>query len=340
MDLKISIPRTCCKALTIGRNAEARNTVLMTGERTDDLSLEGIPGANFELVVAAEEVLAGDGEVDGGDSGLAGFILELLDLLTRADVPEVDAGVVGACGEGGAAGEEGTGVDVSLVAAEGHDVLAGTNIPKLGTVVARTGDEGVLFGAERQADDVGGVAGECGGDRRGVDVPFHAGVVTRARDDGGVGFEANARQEAAVLIEFHVGVALRIEITQVEDGAAVVEAARGDEGAARGVRAGHDPPGPQADRSNLVRRVSMPDNELTVLGGAHKMVAVLAPVQGVDLRHVAAQSSSSLNFTLGVGGQRTRSLQQIGVSLCLLLGQEFSLHLLRDALGLSKFAIS
>lgn len=92
---------------------------------------------------------------------------------------------------------------------------------------------------------------------------------------------------------------------QVVDGADVVKTTARDVVARRRVRAGHDPRGSQRDGVDLVRCVSVPDDELSVLRSGNEMSAVGRPVHGVDLGKMA------LKCTLGLHGKARQGLDAV-----------------------------
>ena len=92
---------------------------------------------------------------------------------------------------------------------------------------------------------------------------------------------------------------------QVVDGADVVKTTARDVVARRRVGAGHDPRGSQRDGVDLVRCVSVPDDELSVLGGGDEMSSVGGPVHGVDLGKMA------LECALGLHGKARQGLDAV-----------------------------
>lgn len=242
----------------------------MVGKSTNDFFTASIPDTDLVVIITTKEVATRGGEVDGGDAGGDISGVEALDILTGADIPEEDVGIIGASGEGVAAGEEGNRVDVALVTAEGHDVFAVTHIPEFGGGVASTRDKSILVGREGNSDDVTNMTDEFLELVACLDVPFHASLIARACEELVVGFESAAREEAVVSSQLLGGVALS-EVAEVEERAAVVETTGSDPLTRRRICTGHDPGRAERDGVDLVGGGTMPDDEFSILSGGNKM---------------------------------------------------------------------
>lgn len=220
-----------------------------------------------------------------------------VELAIGADIEQAASGVVGTGHERVAVREELDGVDVGLVTSKRLHGLAGADIPQLRESVASTRDKGVLVGGvEADAHDIAEVVGELNDARAGLNVPLHTGHVARRGQDAAVVDEATTGEVAGVTGQFasDAGGAVTV-LVQVVDGADVVETTAGDVVAARGIGAGHDPRRAEGDSVDLVRRVSVPDNQLAVLRGGHKVSPVGRPVHGIDLGQMALQGPLGLH---------------------------------------------
>lgn len=79
-------------------------------------------------------------------------------------------------------------------------------------------------------------------------------------------------------------VAVRVEVV---DRADVIEATAGDVITARGICAGHDPGRAERDGVHLVGRVSVPDDQFTILGRRDQMSPISRPVHSINLGKMA-----------------------------------------------------
>jgi len=86
----------------------------------------------------------------------------------------------------------------------------------------------------------------------------------------------------------HAGRPVLVRI-KIIDRADVVETATSDIVAARGVRASHDPGRTQRYGVYFICGVSIPDNQLTILGSGNEVSPISGPVHGIDLGEVALQ---------------------------------------------------
>lgn len=84
-------------------------------------------------------------------------------------------------------------------------------------------------------------------------------------------------------------------LVKVVNGADVVETTAGNVVAAGGVGASHDPRRAQRNRVDLVGCVSIPDDELAILGRRNQMPPVRRPVHGVDLGQMSLERSLRLH---------------------------------------------
>lgn len=195
--------------------------------------------------------------------------------------------------------------------------LACANVPYLGRGVARSRDKEV--GVRRQRDTANTVSTapthavgpphhiarmvvEFHGARALLNIPEHARHVAGRGDDLPVVYEAAAAQIARVCAELASDLGLAAGCEGV-DGADVVEAAAGDEGAGGRIGDGHDPGGAEGDGVNLVGGVCVPDDEAAVLGGGDEVAGVCRPVERVDLGEVALERAAGLEGGAGEGGR-------------------------------------
>lgn len=129
------------------------------------------------------------------------------------------------------------------MASKGLDSLSGTDIPELSESIASTRDEGVLVGrVQANAHDIAKVIGELGDPLAGLDIPANTGHVTRRGEDTAVIDEATAGEVSSVTRELAGDARGAFSLlVEVINRANVVETTAGDEVAAGGIGAGHDP---------------------------------------------------------------------------------------------------
>lgn len=128
-----------------------------------------------------------------------------------------------------------------------------------------------------------------------LDVPEDAGHVTGGCEDSSVVDEPAATEVSGVPGEFPSNTGRAFPSREVVDGADVVKTTAGDEIAAGGVGAGHDPGGAQGDGVHLVGRVGVPDDELAVLRCGDQVPPVGGPVHSVDLGQMAFEGALRLH---------------------------------------------
>lgn len=331
-DFEEGIPRSCTESISVVRNAEAADSVLVALKSGNLLALESVPDMAVEIVVAGEHEAARDGVGDGGDStdAVAGVVKKLS---VGSDVVKTAGGVVGTGTEGVAVGEGGDGVDVGFVAGEGVGALAGLDIPDLGGGVASSRNEDALVGRDSARHDVTLVsllAVEFGDLGASLNVPKNAGHVTGGGDDLLLIEETAAREEASVGAKLTADSDGELSASKVVNRANVVETSASNEAARGGESAGHDPRRSKRNSVNLVRGDGIPNQELAVLGSRNEVRLVLGPVHGINLSQVTLQSSSNSHRGLWEVRKITSELLQVGVIQRL----SGALDLLLEALGL------
>lgn len=180
--------------------------------------------------------------------------------------------------------------------------LACANVPYLGRGVARSRDKEVGVRRQRDTHHIARMVVEFHGARALLNIPEHARHVAGRGDDLPVVYEAAAAQIARVCAELASDLGLAAGCEGV-DGADVVEAAAGDEGAGGRIGDGHDPGGAEGDGVDLVGGVCVPDDEAAVLGGGDEVAGVCRPVERVDLGEVALERPAGLEGGAGEGGR-------------------------------------
>lgn len=160
-----------------------------------------------------------------------------------ADIEKSASSVVGTRYERVTIGEKLDGVDIGLVASECLYGLAGANIPKLGERIASTRHKGVLVcGVQTDAHYVAQVVGELNDLCPRLDIPLHACHIAGGGEDAAVVDETAAREITCMTRKLPVDTSRAVTVrVQVVDGANVVETTAGDEVAARGIGASHNP---------------------------------------------------------------------------------------------------
>lgn len=118
----------------------------MTGEGLDEFAAKGVPNVAVVVVVAGEEVAAGEGEGDRGDTGvkISGGVRH--ELSAGAKVEETTSGVVGTGAESVAGREELHGIDIGSVAIEGLRTRTRTDIPQLRRTIASAAHKQIFIG--------------------------------------------------------------------------------------------------------------------------------------------------------------------------------------------------
>jgi len=200
------------------------------------------------------------------------------------------------------------------VALEGLSALSSADIPVLCAGIASTRDERVLVGGDGDAHDITSVVLELGNLASCLDIPEDASLITRAGEDALLVEEAAAGDVASVGIELTADADRYIARTQIIDRAGVVETTAGDEAAGGTVSAGHNPSGAEGDSVKLVGGETIPHKELTILRSTYKVVSIVSPLHGVDLRQMALKGTSDLELVvLGDRGDITSALIQGGI---------------------------
>lgn len=128
-----------------------------------------------------------------------------------------------------------------------------------------------------------------------VDVPEHACHVAGTGQNLSVVEEAAAAQIACVTTELTSHLRCAFARFQVVDAANVIQATAGNPIARRRIRARHDPRRPQWNGMYLICRVGIPDDQLAILRGRHKMSLVEGPVHRIDLCKMALERPSDLH---------------------------------------------
>lgn len=219
-----------------------------------------------------------------------------LEFPVRANIEQTARCVVGARSERVSVGEELDSIYIRIVGGERLHALLLSDVPELSKGIAGARDE--LVRVERvyaQAHDIAQMVGEFVDLGACLKVPEHAGHVTRGGEDLPVTDESAAAEVTRVAGELSSHASWAFSRRQVVDGADVVETTAGDEVAAGGVGAGHDPGRPQWDGVDLVRGVGIPDDELAVLRSGNEMSSVGGPVHGVDLGEMAFEGALRLH---------------------------------------------
>ena len=179
---------------------------------------------------------------------------------------------------------------------ESLDALLLSDVPELRESVASTGDELVVVErVNAQAHYVAEMVGEFMHLGASLQIPQHTGHVTRRCENTLVGDESAATEVARVAGQLACHTCWTFPSRQIVDGADVIETTTGDVVAGRGVGAGHDPRRAQRDGVDLVGRVGVPDDELSVLRGGNEMSAVGGPVHGVDFSQMALEGALRLH---------------------------------------------
>jgi len=140
------------------------------------------------------------------------------------------------------------------------------------------------------------VVAKFGDLRVGLEIPEGARKITRARDDVLVVEEPTAGEVARVG-EFSEDAILGL--SQVVDGAGVVETAACYKIATWGVGAGHDPGRSHGDDTLLVGREGVPHEQLSVLRCRNDVPLVARPMHGVDFVQMALQLPPLLHYAAG-----------------------------------------
>eukprot|EP00053_Salpingoeca_punica_P013475 m.121821 g.121821 ORF g.121821 m.121821 type:complete len:464 (-) comp16210_c0_seq1:216-1607(-) len=283
-DLDGRVPADGAEGHAVLGDLDAGDALDVRVERGEAVAGEGVPHADDVVVVAGKEDAAAVGEADAGDAGLDVVVLEAGDGLVGAQIKEADLAAVVAGGHRMAAREEAHAVDVGLQPREALHVLAGPHVPDAHRLVHGGGGKDVVGGrADVQGEGVGLVAQE-GADRHLLlDVPEDGRGVARGGEDLVVIKELAGGEEALVAVKLLLRLRLNQLLRDLPDGAAVVEAARGNEGARGRIGTGHDPHRAQLEGLHLVVGKGVPDNELAVLGRADEMLRIRAPGRVVDL---------------------------------------------------------
>ena len=104
--LQSAVPGTRAQCHAVRANAQARYTVLVTGEDTHTLALQSIPDVACPVIVAAEEDATRDRERHRCDTAQDVVMRVRVQLAVRADIKQAARSIVRARGESVAVGEE------------------------------------------------------------------------------------------------------------------------------------------------------------------------------------------------------------------------------------------
>ena len=152
---------------------------------------------------------------------------------------------------------------------------AGANVPEFREGIAGAGDKDVLIGRiDADTHDIAEMVGELGHLGAGLNIPEHASHVAGGGQDTSVVDETATGKVARMPGELSSDAGRTFTGGEVVDGADVVETTASDVVAARRIGASHHPRGTERNRMNLVGRVGIPDDELTVLGSGDEMSTV------------------------------------------------------------------
>ena len=179
---------------------------------------------------------------------------------------------------------------------EGLDTFLLPYVPELGEGVTCARNELVVIErVDAQTHHISQVIGEFRHLRARFNIPENAGHVTRRGEDPSVVDEATAAEIARVAGQFASYSGGSFPGREVVDRADVVKAAAGDEVAAGGIGAGHDPRRAQRNGVHLIRGVCVPDDEFAILRCGHEVPPIGGPVHGVDLGQVALERALRLH---------------------------------------------
>lgn len=89
-----AIPTARAKSHAVRADAEAADTVLVAGQHTDSLALEGVPYVACPVVIPTKEDATGDAERDGGDTTQYVVVRECVQLTVSAYVEQAARRIV------------------------------------------------------------------------------------------------------------------------------------------------------------------------------------------------------------------------------------------------------
>ena len=121
------------------------------------------------------------------------------------------------------------------------------------------------------------------------DVPQHASHITGTGNNLSVVDETAAAEITRMSAQFpsplHVATLFAVEVVDRTD---IVKTTTSNETSRWRISTGHDPAGSQRNRVDLVGRVRIPNNQLSILRGRNKVALVRSPVHSVNLGEMAA----------------------------------------------------
>lgn len=157
-DLEERVPRARAERSAVHVDAEARDAIVVTLKREDELALERVPDTAVVVVVASKEEAARDGEGDGGNTDEDAVAAVGGELTVSAEVPHAARRIVSASREAKAILHDLHRVDVTLMASERLRRLASADIPVLGVRVDSARHKGAIVRQQREGHDVAIVA--------------------------------------------------------------------------------------------------------------------------------------------------------------------------------------
>jgi len=194
----------------------------VTLEREHALALQCVPYVAIEIVVPSEEVAAGDGEGDGGDTAEDVVVGVLHQLAVRTDVEKTAARVVGPGSECQPIGEILYSVDIGFVSREGLHAFSSAKIPEFRSGITSTRNEVVLVRGNRNTHDITIVVRELGKFCSLFNIPQDASHITTASYNFSVVEEAAARKVTNVGVELAAHTDGHLAAAQVVHGADVI----------------------------------------------------------------------------------------------------------------------
>ena len=101
-----AVPTARAQSHAVGADTETADTVLVTGQHADSLTLKSIPDVARPVIVTTKENTSRNGESDGSDTAQDVVVRERVQLTVGANVEQAARGIVRARSECVAVGEE------------------------------------------------------------------------------------------------------------------------------------------------------------------------------------------------------------------------------------------
>ncbi len=129
-----------------------------------------------------------------------------------------------------------------------------------------------------------------------LNVPQEALVITRGSNELLVVDKSAAGKETVVCAQFTAHFDGNILAVQVEDRADVIKTTTSNKAARGRIGNSHDPGRSERNSVDLVGRNGVPNQQFTILGSRNHVLAVIRPMESIDLSKMAFKCAANLHL--------------------------------------------